>query len=227
MPKLSLKPAKPARAERTSRTISLRGVTWFKQAGVRIRRRGANVYVDPWGLYDRDEADLVLITHEHYDHYSPDDLGRIRQRGTKVVVPSSMASKARDFYRLVKPGDTFVVDGVKVKVVPSYNRVKAYHPRNKDWVGYVIEVDGVTYYHAGDTDVISEMETIQADVAFLPCGGTYTMNGKEAAQAAEMVGAKIAVPIHWGDIVGTEVDARLLVDSFPGKSQVLERGKEY
>lgn len=231
MPKVSAKPAKSAksssRGAKTPRTISLRGVTWFKQAGIRIRRAGKSVYVDPWGLYDRDEADLVFITHEHYDHYSTDDLARIHQKGTKIIVPASMASKVRDYHRLVKPGDTFAVDGVKVKVVPAYNRLKAYHPESKEWVGFILEVDGVTYYHAGDTDLIPEMETIRADVAFLPCGGTYTMNAAQATQAAETVGATIAVPIHWGDIVGTEEDARRFVDSFAGKAQVLERGKEY
>ncbi|MBI3291667.1 MAG: MBL fold metallo-hydrolase [Elusimicrobia bacterium] len=204
----------------------LKGVTWFKQAGIRIKKGGTVIYLDPWNLEESDQADLIFITHEHFDHLSERDIHRLRGPAGTLVVPATVGHLVKKVSRLVKPGDAFEVRGVKVSVVPAYNPRKEYHPKHKEWVGYVLEVEGVRYYHAGDTDVIPDMQQIKTDVAFLPTGGTYTMDGKEARKAVEMIQPQLAIPIHWGDIVGSYQDAQDLVEPFPGRAQILTRGVE-
>jgi L-ascorbate metabolism protein UlaG (beta-lactamase superfamily) len=178
----------------------------YKQAGVRISD-GAVVYIDPWDIKGGQKADLILITHTHFDHFSPQDIALLRKEDTLVVVPRG-AEGVDGKVRIVKPGDVLDHKGVHVEAVPAYTINKSSHPKGNLWVGYVVTVGGKRYYHAGDTDLIPEMAQLKGiDVAMLPVGGTYTMNAREAAAAASMFMPRLAIPIHYGDVVGTKKDA--------------------
>jgi len=167
------------------------------------------VYVDPYQIADGlPPADLILITHDHFDHLSPSDVARIHKPSTKVVAPREVEGKLPFPIEVIAVGESKTVAGVRVKAVPAYNTDKSYHPKKDGKVGYVLAVAGVTYYHAGDTDVIPEMAGLEPDVALLPVSGTYVMTATEAVEAARMVRPKIAVPMHYGAIVGSDADAR-------------------
>ena len=188
-------------------TDLLNGITWLGHDSFRIAVPGAVVYIDPWKLDKADKADLILITHEHHDHFSPDDLDKLRKPETVVVTIQAVAAELRGDVRVVKPGDQLEVKGITVAAVPAYNRAKQFHPKSAGHVGFVVSIGGRRIYHAGDTDVIPEMDQVQADVALLPVGGKYTMTAAEAAEAANRIKPKVAVPMHWGDIIGTRADA--------------------
>lgn len=181
-------------------------VKWLGHATIKLS--GSKIiYFDPYRLTQNDQADLVLITHDHYDHLSPKDLDKVRTAKTIIILPKGSKNPPQGDVRFVQPGDKVTIEGVAIQVVPAYNSGKQFHPRSAGYVGYIVTLDGVKYYHAGDTDLIPEMKELCPDVAFLPVGGTYTMTAAEAARAAEIIKPKIAVPIHWGAIVGSQKDA--------------------
>jgi L-ascorbate metabolism protein UlaG (beta-lactamase superfamily) len=190
----------------------LEGIRWFGHASFLIEA-GKNIWIDPYNLPEKaPQADIILVTHDHRDHYSPGDMKRILKPSTVVVSIKAVTEKlSKDIKhtRVVKAGDTLTVEGIHIEVVPAYNIGKDFHPREKGYVGYIVHVDGRTIYHAGDTDNIPEMKRIRPDVALLPAGGTYTMDAVEAAKAAEALEAGVAIPMHWGTIVGSIEDARL------------------
>jgi L-ascorbate metabolism protein UlaG (beta-lactamase superfamily) len=185
--------------------------TWFKQAAFRWEGDGLTVYIDPWGIRDDDPpADVVFITHAHFDHFSPEDLERVRKEGTRFLAPHDVARELSGEVTPVAPGDSLEVRGIRVQVVPAYNVVEErleFHPKANRWVGYVLELAGATYYHAGDTDHAPELSEVRADVAFLPIGGTYTMDPVEAGGLARAISPQLAVPIHYGFVVGSPSDA--------------------
>jgi L-ascorbate metabolism protein UlaG (beta-lactamase superfamily) len=181
----------------------LQGITWLRHASFRIEAPGCVVYVDPWKLKGKPApADLILITHEHHDHFSPDDVNKIRTPSTTVVSIAAVTSQLSGDLRTVQAGDRLTVKGIDIEVVPAYNVDKRFHPRAKGGVGYIVTVDGRHIYHAGDTDVIPEMADMQVDVALMPVSGTYTMNASEAASAVNEMKPAMAVPMHWGDTIG-------------------------
>ena len=167
------------------------------------------VYVDPFRLpAGSPPAGLILITHEHSDHCSPDDVKAIRTATTVVVAPRAAAGKLPGPIEIIAPGEARTLATVTVKAVPAYNTDKKFHPRSAGMVGYVFSVAGTTYYHAGDSDQIPEMDGLAPDVALLPVSGTYVMTSDQAAAAARAIRPKIAVPMHYGAIVGDESDAK-------------------
>ena len=180
----------------------------------------ATVYIDPWKLpAGSPPASLVLVTHDHFDHLSLPDIDAIAGPDTVVVGPASVTGQVRSLETVtVAPGDSASVAGVEVLAVPAYNLDKfrapgePYHPRESGGVGYVVALDGVRYYHAGDTDVVPEMADVRCDVAFLPVGGKFTMTWEEAVEACDLIGPAVAVPMHYGEIIGDSRDAERFRD---------------
>ncbi len=174
---------------------SMKNVHWLGSAGIKITGSKV-VYVDPFKITGGETADLILITHDHFDHLSADDIAKIRGPKTAFVCPASVSAGLGAGVKSVKPGDRITVEGIEIEAVPMYTIGKPFHPKQKQYTGYVFGLDGTRYYHAGDTDLIPEMKSIRADVVFLPVGGTYTMNAQEAADACVSLRPKLAVPIH-------------------------------
>jgi L-ascorbate metabolism protein UlaG (beta-lactamase superfamily) len=183
----------------------------FRVSGTRI------VYTDPFRLKERDKADIILLSHEHFDHLNREDLEKVCTAETKIFASPLCADglkglKARSIEYL-KPGSKTVTDGIEIEAVPAYNvnkfrePGKAFHPQSEPGVGFVFAMDGTRVYYAGDTDFIPEMKSIRCDVALLPVSGTYVMTPEEAAEAAAALKPKVAVPMHYGAIVGSEADA--------------------
>jgi L-ascorbate metabolism protein UlaG (beta-lactamase superfamily) len=181
-------------------------ITWLGHASFRIDGDKATIYIDPWKLKSAVPADLILITHSHYDHLSEPDVAKIRKPSTVIVGPSDCKAGFGDAFNVISPGETHTIGEITVETVPAYNTDKDFHPKGNNWVGYIVTVDGVRVYHSGDTDVIPEMADVNADVALLPVGGTYTMTARQAAEAVAKIAPKVAIPMHCGDIVGTMKD---------------------
>ncbi len=178
-------------------------ITWLKHAGFRIKGSKV-VYIDPYEIPEElEKADLILVTHDHFDHMDMKSIKKLSKDDTVVVHPSGCIVEGFESCE-VKVGEEIEIKGVKVKPVPAYNVDKPFHKEN--CVGYVIEIDGVRIYHAGDTDRIPEMKEIEVDVALLPAGGTYTMDLKEAIEAANDIKAKHYIPMHFGAIPQTQAD---------------------
>ncbi len=172
------------------------------------------IYTDPFQIEDNEPADVILITHSHYDHCSPDDIKKLIKDGTQVFITPDCQSKVSNFekikMRVVEPNNRYEADRVKIETIPAYNikseRLK-FHPKENDWVGYVITVNGKRIYLAGDTDFVPEMKNLKnIDIALLPIGGTYTMDAKEAAEAANAIKPKKVIPMHYNKIEGTEAN---------------------
>lgn len=178
-------------------------IKWLGHASFRIEGDTATVYVDPWKLTGSAKADVICITHSHFDHLSEEDVDKIKKAETVIIGPPDCKAGFGDAFKEIAAGGSHKAHGVTVEAVPAYNTDKAFHPKSNNWVGYVITVDGVRVYHTGDSDIIPEMEQVNADVALVPVGGTYTMTVEQAAEAVAKIDPKVAVPMHCGDIVGT------------------------
>ena len=190
----------------------LEGVNVLCHSSIKIQKEKI-VYFDPFKIKEiYHDADLIFITHPHYDHFSTEDILKVAKIDTIfITVPETRSSLellgvSSNQIITVEPNKEYEVMNIKIKTVPAYNENKKFHPKENGWVGYIIEIGGTCYYVAGDTDQLKELENIYCDVAFLPIGGTYTMNAKEAANLANKINAKIIVPIHYGEIVGTRED---------------------
>ena len=195
-------------------------IKWLGHASILISTGGKNIYIDPWKLIkDQPKGDLILITHSHYDHFSPDDISKIVRNDSVIIGPHDIFKIKTGEKKEIKPGQEINLNWVKIKAVPAYNINKHFHPKSNNWCGYIIEIDGNKIYIAGDTDFIPEMKNIVADIVILPIGGTYTMTAEEAANAINIIKPKIAIPYHFGDIVGSEKDAKLF-SSFVLNSEV-------
>lgn len=201
--------------------------TWYKQSSL-LWRGNLTVYIDPWEIPEGEpKADLVFITHAHFDHFSEPDLARVTKEGTVTVAPHDIAAQLRKGdVRAVKPGEAIEAAGFQVDAVPAYNarpERKDFHPRDNNWVGYIIDLGGTRTYLAGDTDHVPEMGQVKADVAFVPVGGTYTMDVREAAGAVKEIRPKVAVPYHFGFVVGSRSEGEKFVKAIaPVEGRVLE-----
>ncbi len=165
------------------------------------------ICMDPYQISVPKKADIILITHDHFDHCSPEDVSKIQGDDTIIVTEKDSAKKLSGNVRTIKPGESIVIDNLRIEGVRAYNVNKNFHPKAKDWLGFIVEAEGVRIYHAGDTDLIPEMKDIQTDIALLPVSGTYVMTADEAVEAAKIIKPKIAVPMHYGAIVGDKNDA--------------------
>jgi L-ascorbate metabolism protein UlaG (beta-lactamase superfamily) len=197
---------------------------WMGHSAFRIEDGSTQIYIDPFKLpADLPKADVILITHGHYDHCSIDDIAKIIKKETIIVIPKTAANEIKGSKIEVEPGKTYNVGNLKVAAVPAYNINKRFHPKQNGWVGYIVTLsNGQRIYHAGDTDFIDEMKNIVTDIALLPCGGTYTMTAKEAAEAANTFKPKLLVPMHWGSIVGSSSDADTVKKMFRGETLILK-----
>ena len=169
---------------------------------------------------------MIFISHDHFDHCSPEDVGRIQCPETIVVTEKDSKKKLSGDVRTIKAGEALQLEGITIHGVPSYNTDKDFHPRSKGWLGFLIEISGITLYHAGDTDFIPEMKELKVDIAFLPVSGTYVMNADQAVKAALTLEPKFVFPMHYGTIVGGKQDALNFKDRLEGKISVLIPEKE-
>ena len=172
------------------------------------------IYIDPFKIEKNyNDADIVFITHDHYDHYSEEDIDKVINENTIIIIPEELLTKLlrkginKNAIITVEPNEKYMVQGIKFETIPAYNTNKTFHPKENGWVGYSITLDDIRYYIARDTDITEENRKVKCDVAFVPVGGTYTIDFKEAAQLINEIQPKIAVPIHYGSVVGTKQDA--------------------
>lgn len=195
-------------------------IHWLGHDGFYVQG-SKTVYFDPWEVGGEPKADIVLVSHEHYDHCSPEDVTRISKPGTIIVTEPDAARKLPGKVEVLRPGQSLETGGVKITAVPSYNTDKQFHPKSKNWLGFIVELDGVKIYHAGDSDFIPEMEGLEVDIALIPVSGTYVMDPDQAAAAARAIKPKIAVPMHYGKIVGSEADAEKFAQNLVGEIKVV------
>lgn len=196
-------------------------------SSIRINKEKV-IYIDPFKINKNyNDADIIFVTHDHYDHYSEEDIDKIKKETTVIVVPKDLLNKllekgfSQDSIITVEPNNSYEVNGIKFETVPAYNVNKKFHPKENNWVGYIIELNSIRYYIAGDTDVNEDNKKVKCDVAFVPVGGTYTTTASEAASLVNCIQPKIAVPTHYGSIVGSNQDAidflNLLNSNIQGK----------
>lgn len=199
---------------------------WLGHASFKICDEDAVIYIDPWKLEDSPhDATLVLVSHSHYDHHSPDDIAKVSGPETKLVASADVVAKAKAG-EVILPGLSIEFDNVKVSGVAAYNPDKQFHPKANNWAGFIIEVGSRRIYYAGDTDLTGEMKALKdIDIALLPVGGTYTMDAAQAAEATKYIKPKRAIPYHWGDIVGSRADAEKFSAAAECEVQILSPGE--
>lgn len=187
-------------------------------SSIRINKEKV-IYIDPFKINKNyNDADIIFITHDHYDHYSEEDIDKVIKEDTTIVISKDLLKKLlkkginKDAIIVAEPNKEYETQGINFNTIPAYNINKKFHPKENNWLGYIITINNVKYYVAGDTDITDENRKVKCDVAFVPVGGTYTMDFKEAAQLINEIKPKIAVPIHYGSIVGTEQDARNFIN---------------
>ncbi|MCW1294209.1 MAG: MBL fold metallo-hydrolase [Candidatus Parvarchaeota archaeon] len=205
-------------------------IGWLHHDCFRIAGGGLILYTDPYKVErSYNDGDVILITHDHYDHCNPESIKKLVKDETVIVAPKDCEEKLSEFKQkkvFVSPNEVKIVRGVSIRTVRSYNLNKfrapgeVFHPKEKGNVGYVFTISGVKFYIAGDTDAIPEMKDIKADVAFLPVSGIYVMTSDEAAEAALTIKPDLAVPMHYGSGIGTEKDALNFADKLKGRIKV-------
>lgn len=191
------------------------------------------VYFDPWKIRKGSKtADVICVSHEHFDHMSKPDIVAISTPDTILVTCEACAKQLKGLkggaedILVMAPGDSKNLDGVTIRSVASYNTNKEFHQKSTKKLGFIVTMDGASVYHAGDTDLIPEISEVECDIALLPISGTYVMTADEAAKAALAIEPKMAVPMHYGDIVGEAGDAKRFEDALRGRIEVKILRKE-
>ncbi len=188
----------------------------FTQNSIRIKSSAGTIYIDPFQMKEEPhDADFILVTHDHYDHYSPEDIKKAAGDNTVFIAPEKMKNKIKEISGLMKkvetvvPGSDYEFEGLELETVPAYNIVKPFHPKSSKWVGYVLKLDEKRIYVAGDTDATDEAKAVNCDIALIPIGGTYTMDAKEGANLINLIKPSVAIPTHYGNIVGSPKDGEV------------------
>jgi len=201
-------------------------IEWNSQASIKIRSGNKVIYIDPYRLDEFEKADMIFITHDHGDHLSANDIKKIAGPETRFIVSNVCEAKLKSAgysnIKTVNPGDKLKIDNISVEAVPAYNVGKSFHPKKQNHVGFVLTLEGVRIYHAGDTNRIPEMKNFSCDIALVPLGQTYTMNNvEEAVEAIKDVKAKIAIPFHYGGAEGSKEDAVIFRDLLKAVAEVM------
>ena len=190
------------------------------QNSIRIKSGSRTIYIDPIEISeDKHDADYILITHDHYDHFSPENIRKVAKSDSILVVPEKMSDKAQEVagdvgrIETVKPGVYREIGGFEFETVPAYNTLKPFHPKSAEWVGYVLRIEGKRIYIAGDTDATKEAKEVKCDIALVPVGGTYTMDAKKAAALVNAIHPSVAIPVHYGSFVGNPGDGKIFADN--------------
>lgn len=195
------------------------------QSSIKIKEEKI-LYFDPIKREKTEDADYIFITHTHWDHFDKETILNIKKDSTKIIGPKDMKSTCEEMgfapknIIIVEPNHTYSFNHLKIQTVPAYNKNKDFHPKENGWVGYVIKINDVTYYIPGDTDALEENEKIKCDIAFIPIGGTYTMNAKEAAEFINKIAPKKVIPIHYNMVVGSKKDEEIFIENVDKKVEV-------
>ena len=192
----------------------------YTQNSISVQAGNRKVYIDPFQMKESPkDGELVLITHDHYDHFSPEDIAKVVGADAILVVPEKMKDKAQEvsgFFKqivTVRPGESSMVDGLEMETVPAYNILKPFHPKSAEWVGYILTIGEKRIYIAGDTDATKEAKAVKCDIALVPIGGTYTMDAKKAAELINTIRPQVVIPVHYGTIVGKASDAEVFKEA--------------
>lgn len=199
-------------------------IEWLGHSGFLIKNHKV-IYIDPYNIKEGlEKADYILITHGHYDHCSIADIKNILKPGTKILLTADAQSKTTRFeipidIQIVQPNKEYIFGELKISTVPSYNLESSAHPKNEGWVGYIIKMKDICIYHAGDSDLIPEMQKLTGYnqpstkfISLLPIGGRFTMNVEDAVKAAKLIKPYLVIPMHYGSIVGERKDAEEFVE---------------
>jgi len=198
------------------------GIHWLGHASFRLDNEKI-VYIDPYKISGGQAADIILVSHTHYDHCSPASIERILRADTVTVTCAECAKKLKGDVRIITPGQSITIGGIVVEGVAAYNTNKPFHPRSEGGLGFIVTFGTRRIYYAGDTDLIPEMATVSADVALLPVSGTYVMSADEAAEAAKRIKPAVAIPMHYGTIVGSRSDAMRFKELAGVPVEILEK----
>jgi L-ascorbate metabolism protein UlaG (beta-lactamase superfamily) len=199
-----------------------KNIHWLGHDSFRFEEGGMQIYIDPYQLSEAPPADIILISHDHFDHCSPEDVAKIQKEDTTIVTIAEAAKKLHGKIEIVKPGDQLTIKGVPIEAVPAYNLTKfrspgnPFHPKDAGHVGFIVTLGGLRVYHTGDSDVIPEMKSFSVDVALLPVSGTYVMTAEEAVEAARILKPRLAIPMH----VGRGIGAPEMSEQFQQAAQV-------
>lgn len=200
---------------------------WLGHDTFRLDYSQGSIYFDPYEIKDgAAKGDVILASHDHFDHCAAEEIAKVQGPDSVVLTEAGCAQKLSGDVRVMKPGDQVEVKGAAVKAIPAYNTDKDFHPKAKGWLGFIVTVDGVSLYHSGDTDHIPEMEGLGVDLALVPVSGTYVMTAEQAVEAVKAIKPKLAIPMHYGAIVGEAGDAQRFAQALEGVVQVKVLPKE-
>lgn len=183
-------------------------------SSIKIVGEGKIIYLDPYRIkQEKNDADIIFITHSHYDHFSQEDILKIKNEKTKILVTTDLLEKTlelgfkKEDIITVTPNNLYTVLDIEIKTIPSYNINKKFHPKENNWVGYILKLEDKNIYVAGDTDITEENKNVECDIALIPVGGTYTTDYKEAAELVNIIKPEIVIPMHYAELVGNKEDA--------------------